>query len=113
MADAHEEHGTGGSPYSFLFILAGVVVAALVFQSIRTGTSLFSPAEKTYPTTSSATSTPKVAAVRHPRAHAPIRTLPQEHWTTIVIDQNNEIMSITHTTDQALDRARYLPPQIH
>lgn len=97
MADEHA--GGGGSPYTFLFLLAGAMLAAVAFKAIHTGIPLTTVLEEKsggVATVSSApivsTTTPAAALVRKKKS----AVTPHDHWTTVTLDQNGRVLSVIH-----------------
>lgn len=99
---AEEHGGGGGSPYTFLFLLVGVMVAAVVFKAVHTGIPLTTALMGTTANSAAVTSAPAVtetaptSAVYTPPRRKRAALLPQDHWTTITLDQDGRVMSIVH-----------------
>lgn len=104
MADAHEESG-GGNPYTFLFLLAGAMLAALVFKAIHTGIPLTAailgtttpaavvssaPSDSPRPVVTETKTT--AVPVRKKKRVAPVR----DRWTTITLDADGHVISVVH-----------------
>ncbi len=100
MADAHDET-SGGNPYTFLFLLAGAMVAAVVFKAVHTGIPLTTALLGKPTATTTAYSAPAaITEAMAPVVHTPQtkkRIAPaQDHWTTITLDQDGRVMSVLH-----------------
>lgn len=100
MADEHA--GGGGNKYTFLFLLVGAMIAALVFKALHTGIPLTTAIVGTTTNTAVVTSAPAVTETTPaPSVYTPpprkraVRP-PQDHWTTITLDQDGRVMSIVH-----------------
>jgi len=106
MADEHA--GGGGNQFIFLFLLAGAMLAAVAFKAVHTGIPLTTMLKEKINGTAAVSSAPAVSntaaapAVSHekPTPTASLRTqkpaAAKEHWTTITLDENNEVISVTH-----------------
>jgi hypothetical protein len=98
MAD---EHASGGNPYTFLFILAGAMLAAVAFKAVHTGIPLTTVLEQQIGSTATVSEAPAVSTntkvvpvtTTSKKKAAPI---PQDHWTTITLDQDGRVMSVIH-----------------
>jgi|GEM_PF-6780180 hypothetical protein len=96
MAD---EHAGGGNKYTFLFLLAGAMLAAVAFKAVHTGIPLTTMLKEKINGTAAVSSAPAVSNT----AAAPVATTPkkktplrQDHWTTITLDQEGRVISVIH-----------------
>ena len=97
MADEHA--GGGGNQFTFLFLLAGAMLAAVAFKAVHTGIPLTTMLKEKINGTAAVSATP-VTSTQKPTPTAPLQTkkpaAAKEHWTTVTLDENNEVISVIH-----------------